>query len=156
MAGAGELLCGGESGGARADDGDACRCGWGYSGAGSNLPESAFDVLEFDVADEYRLVVDAEGAGGLARGGADAAGDFRGSCWLSGGFRRPAPLVAVDEFVELGDTVLERAADAVAEGMPQSMQRAACLARRPATAWIQFVEVMYAFVDGPVAESPAL
>ena len=62
------------------------------------------------------LVVDGQRAGGLARGGANAAGDLGEVVGRVQVLGRLAPAIAVDQVVELGNAVLHRAADAVAEG----------------------------------------
>ena len=69
------------------------------------IHNGAFDGLDGD-----RVVVDVEGAGGLARGGADAAGELGeivGRVQVARGF---FPVALIDEVVEIGDLVVDRAA----------------------------------------------
>ena len=112
MAGAGQLLGAGQARRARAHHRHAsCRS----SAAGGMRLDPAFfpaaiDDLAFDGFDGDRVVVDVQGAGGLARRRADAAGEFRE---IVGGVqvdRRHAPLVAIDQIVPVGDLVVDRAA----------------------------------------------
>src|ERR1700756_2909125 len=70
----------------------------------------AVDDGAFDGLDGDRIVVDVERAGRLARRRADAAGEFReivGRVQVAGGL---FPVVLVDEVVEVGDLVVDRAA----------------------------------------------
>src|SRR6476659_6368040 len=70
----------------------------------------AIDDGAFDGFNGDRVVVDVERAGGFARRGADAAGEFReivGRVQVARGF---FPIVLIDEVVEIGDLVVDRAA----------------------------------------------
>jgi hypothetical protein len=70
----------------------------------------AVDDRAFDGLDGDRVVVDVERAGRLARRRADAAGKFReivGRVQIARGL---FPVVLVDEVVEVGDLVVDRAA----------------------------------------------
>jgi hypothetical protein len=71
---------------------------------------SAVDDRAFDGFDGDRVVVDVERAGGFARRGADAPGKFRkvvGRMQVARGF---LPVALIDEIVEVGDLVVDRAA----------------------------------------------
>src|SRR5262249_37069777 len=70
----------------------------------------AIDDGAFDRLDGDGVVVDVERAGGLARGRADAPGELRkivGRVQVARGF---FPVALVDEVVEVGDLVVDRAA----------------------------------------------
>ncbi len=116
VAGAGELLGGGEARRSGADDRDGAT---GVPGRGDRahpaLLEGAVDDRDLDVLDRHRRLVDAQHAAGLAGGGAGAAGELGevvGRVEALGGL---LPVVAVDQVVPLRDQVAQRAA-LVAEG----------------------------------------
>ena len=117
VAGADQLLGGGQSGRAGADHGHAAGALLpGVDGPDPALLEGPLRNLVFDLLDGDRRVVDGQRAGGFAGGRADAAGDLGevvGGVEVFGGL---APAAVVDEVVELGDAVLHRAAGGVAEG----------------------------------------
>src|SRR5439155_21350914 len=111
MAGTGKLLRGREARRPGADDRDLLagpgRCNLRLQPAivPGPIHNGAFDGLDGD-----RVVVDVEGAGGLARGGADAAGELGeivGRVQVARGF---FPVALIDEVVEIGDLVVDRAA----------------------------------------------
>src|ERR1022692_1727442 len=116
VAGAAQLLCGGEARGAGADDGDALAGDIdGRLGRDPAFGEGAIDDRLFDLLDGDRRLVDAEYAGGFAGRGAEAAGELGkvvGGMQDADGF---APAAAVDEIVPIGNDVGERTAG-VAEG----------------------------------------
>ncbi len=85
--------------------------GWGCDPA--LFPTAVGDRL-LDVLDGHRVLVDREGAGGLAGGGADAAGELREVVGRMQGGQRALPLAPVDEVVPVRDQVAEGTA-AVAE-----------------------------------------
>lgn len=68
------------------------------------------------MADEDWLTVDGEGAGGIAEGGAHAAGDFGEVVGSVKNVQPVLPASAVEEVVELRNAVGQRAAAGVAEG----------------------------------------
>src|SRR6185312_11381795 len=70
----------------------------------------AVDDRAFYCFDGDRVVVDVERAGGLARGGADAAGELREIVGRVQVARGLFPVVLVDQIVEVGDLVVDRAA----------------------------------------------
>src|SRR5471030_2274539 len=78
------------------------------------LLPAAIDDRAFDRFDRHRVVVDVQGARGLARRGADAAGELRKVVRGVQHFQRIAPAVAPHQLVPVGDQVIDRAA-AVAE-----------------------------------------
>ena len=73
------------------------------------------DDADLDLLDRDRVVVDAEHAGALAGGGAEAARELREVVRGVEAVDGLAPAVPVDEVVPVGDQVAERAA-LVAEG----------------------------------------
>ena len=89
--------------------------GLGRNGSDPAFCEGPLGDLVLDVLDGDRLVVDGQRAGGLARRGADAAGDLGEVVGRVQVLGRLAPAVAIDQVVELGNAVLHRAADGVAE-----------------------------------------
>ena len=116
VAGAAQLLRGGQTGGSAADDGDALAGGLlGRLGMNPAFVPGALDDAALDELDGDRRLIDAEHAGGFARRGADAAGELGkvvgGVEAADGGF----PAAVVDEVVPVGDEVVDRAAG-VAEG----------------------------------------
>ena len=109
MAGAVELLRGGESGGPGSDDGDAPPGAVRRRlGADPSFVEGAIDDRLLDLLDRDRVIVDGEHARRLAWRGAETPGELRkvvgGVEALHGGL----PVVAEDEVVPLGDEVAER------------------------------------------------
>ncbi len=111
MARAGELLGTGKAGGAGADHrnflaGLVLGCFRRQPSFGpAAIDDSAFDRLDGDGV--FREV---QRAGGLARGGADAAGEFRKvvrRVEVAAGF---LPIVAIDQIVPVGNLVVHRAA----------------------------------------------
>ena len=114
--GPGQLLRGGQAGGARADDGDAlARLHRRRHGDDPALVPGAVDDRHLDLLDGDGVLVDAEHAGALARSGAQAAGELREVVRRVQPVDRVAPPVAVHEVVPVRDEVPERAA-VVAEG----------------------------------------
>ena len=110
------LLRGGAAGRAAADHGHPlARAGRRRLRHHPALVERPVGDRHLDLPDGDGILVDAEHAGRLARGGADAAGELgevvRGVQPLAG----LVPLLAVHEVVEVGNDVPERAAG-VAEG----------------------------------------
>src|SRR5690606_29114114 len=78
VAGAGELLRGGESGGTGADDRDPApgRLGWRQRWDRAAVSDPVND-LHFDLLDGHRIVRDAQHAGRLAGGRTQPAGELR-------------------------------------------------------------------------------
>ena len=116
MAGAAQLLGGGETRRAGTDDGDAT-LGALLRGLGVNpaLLPGALDDADLDLLDGHGVVVDGEDAGGLAGRRAEPSGEFGE---VVGGVQpldRVAPVAAIHEVVPVGDDVAEGAA-LVAEG----------------------------------------
>src|SRR5438477_11504287 len=111
VAGARELLRAGQPRRARAHDRD------GLAGLGGGdfrldpaVGEGAIDDGAFDGLDGDRVVVDVQRAGRLARRRTDAAGEFGkvvGRVQVARGF---FPVALIDEVVEIGDLVVDRAA----------------------------------------------
>ena len=111
MAGAGQLLGTGHARRARADHGNGLA---GFLGRNDRLDPAFFPGtvhdLAFDGFDGDRSFLDVQGTARLARGGADAAGEFGE---IVGGVQilcRRAPLVAIDQIVPVGNLVIDRAA----------------------------------------------
>jgi hypothetical protein len=111
MAGTGQLL--------RA--GHACRAGTDHGHAAAGLfsrnlrhdpafVPSAIDNRAFDALDRHRLVGDVQRAGCFARGGADAAGEFREVVGGMQHFQRILPIAFVNQMVPVRDDVVHRAA----------------------------------------------
>ena len=116
VAGAAQLLCGCQTCGSRADDGDAFSCAhlWRL-GPNPSFFEATLDDVLFDLLDCHRRVGDAEDACGFAGSGANASGEFRkiiGRMKLPHGF---FPSAAVYKVVPVRDQVVDRASG-VAEG----------------------------------------
>ncbi len=106
-----QLLRGGEPGGARADDRRlAPRLHLGDDGRDPALGPRPLDDLDLDLLDGDRVLVDAEHARGLTRGGAQATGELREVVGGVQALDGVAPVVAVDEVVPVRDEVPERAA----------------------------------------------
>ena len=110
VASAGELLCGGEAGRAGADDGDRL--------VGQTLRRQRLDVVQIPCLiddgllvklDHGRRLVDAEHAGLLAQGRADAAGDFGEVVGHGQTVVGVFPLALTDQVVPLGNQVTQRA-----------------------------------------------
>ena len=117
MAGAVELLRAGEPGRARSRRRRRCGPSATAGGCGTIQPSSQprADDRELDLLDRDGVaLVDLEHAGGLARRGAEAAGELGEVVRAVQLVERLAEAVAVDEVVPVGDEVAERAA-AVAE-----------------------------------------
>ena len=111
VAGAVELVGGGEAGGPGADDRD----GLARAVLGDGDPDpavfiGAVDDRDLDRLDGHRRLVDAQHARVLARGGADAAGELGEVVGLGQAVIRLFPLAVVDQVVPLGDEVVDRAA----------------------------------------------
>ena len=111
MTGAGQLLRARQSRRAGAHDGNplARASRRGLRGNPALVP-STVDDLAFDRLDRHRIVLDVQSTRRLAGGGADAAGEFRE---IVGGLQviqRLAPLVAINQGVEIRDLVVHRAA----------------------------------------------
>ena len=70
----------------------------------------AIDDRAFDGLDGDRVVVDVERAGGFARRRADAAGELRKIVGRVQVARGLFPVALIDEVVEVGDLVVDRAA----------------------------------------------
>jgi len=109
VSGARELLCCREAGGPGSDHGHAAagllRGGlWRDPAFG----EAALDDGLLDELDGDRVVVDAEHAGGLAGGGADASRELGKVVRALQAAKGVLPLVAVREIVEVGNDVPER------------------------------------------------
>ena len=106
-----ELLRAGKAGGAGADDGDALAgLVGGQLGRQPAIGPGAIDDGAFDRLDRHRRVAEVERAGGFARRGADAAGEFGeiiGRMQIAGGF---LPIGAIDEIVPVRDLIIDRAA----------------------------------------------
>jgi hypothetical protein len=118
VAGARELLRGGEARGARSHDGHAlAREGAGRLRSDPALLESAVDDGELDGLDGHRIVVDPEHAGALAGRRAQGAGELGEVVGGVQAIDGLAPSVPVDEVVPVRDQVAERTAP-VAEGDP--------------------------------------
>ena len=116
VAGAGQLLRGGEPGRPGADDGDLLAGALpGGLRHGPALGEGAVGDLHLDLLDGDRVGVDAEHAGGLAGRRAQPPGELREVVGRVQPLARRVPVVLVDEVVPLRDEVPERAA-VVAEG----------------------------------------
>ena len=71
------------------------------------LLEAAVDDRAFDRLDRHRRLDDSEHARALARGGADAAGEFGEVVRLVQAIEGLAPAIAIDEVVPLGDQVVD-------------------------------------------------
>src|SRR5579864_9771235 len=111
VAGARQLLRGRKSSGTGAHHGHtfARSCG-GRLGPNPTLPEREVDDALLNMLDGYRGLINAEYAGGLARGGAYAAGEFRkivGRVQNADGFT-PAP--AIYQVVPVGNNIVQRTA----------------------------------------------
>ena len=111
VAGVVELRGGGETGGAGADDGDLLAGALGRrAGDDPAIVPTLVDDRDLDVLNRDGRLVHAEHARAFARGGADAAGEFREVVGLVEAFERLMPEALVDEVVPLGDQVVDRAA----------------------------------------------
>ena len=145
VAGAGELLGGGEPGGPAADHGDALAGAQRrHVGNDPTLVPGAVDDLDLDLLDRHRVLVDPEHASRLARGRTEPAGELgevvRGVETLD----RVLPVVAVDEVVPVGDQVAERA--------PVVAERDAAI-HAAARLVIEFVAIERLVHLAPVAQS---
>ena len=111
VAGAGELLCGGEASRAGADDGNRL--------VGQTLRRQRLDVVQIPCLiddgllvqlNHSRRLVDAKHAGLLAQGRADTTGDFREVVGHGQTVVRVLPLALTDQIVPLRNQVAQRAA----------------------------------------------
>ena len=111
VAGAGQLLGGGETGRPGTDHGDRL-AGQRRRAAAADpaLVEGVVDDLDLDLLDGHRVLVDAEHARRLARRRAQPAGELREVVRRVQPLDRVAPPVAVHEVVPLGDQVAQRTA----------------------------------------------
>ena len=100
MAGAGELLCGGEAGRARADDGDRL--------VGQTLRRQRLDVVQIPCLVNDGLLVKLDHGRRLV-GRADAAGDFGEVVGHGQTVVGVFPLALTDQVVPLGNQVAQRA-----------------------------------------------
>ncbi len=151
VAGARQLLGGGEAGRARADDGDAL-AGLGLRRLGRDpaFREGAVGDRALDRLDGDRHVVDVERAGGLARGGADAArhlGEVVGRVQVE---RRALPVAVIDEVVPVGDLVVDRAAGVTIGDAAIHAARCLDLGLLLARRLHELVPVLHALGDGRV------
>ena len=111
VAGAGQLLGGGEAGRARADDGDGlARESLGRQRLDEALVEGLLDRRDLDLLDRHGRLVDAEDARRLARRRAEPAGELREVVRRVQALDRVGPVAAPGEVVPLRDEVAERAA----------------------------------------------
>ena len=109
--GARELLRGGQTGRARADDRDLAAGPHGrHHRRDPPFRPRPFDDLDLDLLDGDRVLADAEHARRLARRRAQATGELGEVVGGVEPLDRVAPVVAVDEVVPVGDEVAERAA----------------------------------------------
>ena len=110
VAGAGELLGGGETGRPRADDGDPLTgLHAGHLGDDPALVPGPVDDLDLDLLDRHGVGVDAEHARRFTRCRAEAAGELGE---VVGGVQAVdgvAPVAAVHHVVPVGDEVAQRA-----------------------------------------------
>ena len=117
VAGAGQLLGGGQAGWAGADDGHGCPLRVGRQDGPTQPSWKARSAIWYSMC---RIVtgsfVDGQRAGGLAGGRADAAGDLGEVVGRVEVLGRLPPAAVVDQVVELGNAVVHRAAGGVAEG----------------------------------------
>ena len=111
MAGTGELLGGGETGGAGTDDGHGLTGGEGrLHRRHPAVGEGVLDNLQLDGLDGHRVIPDTEDAGALTGGGADASGELGE---VVGGVQPVVgltPAALTDQVVPLRDDVAQRAA----------------------------------------------
>ena len=111
VAGAGQLLCGGEARRARADHCDAVAGAHaGHLRRHPTFAPCAVDDLDFDLLDGDGVLVDAQDARRLARRRAQATGELGEVVRGVQAVDRFAPVFAVDEVVPVRDEVAERAA----------------------------------------------
>ena len=116
VAGAAQLLRGGKTRGSAANHGDTFAGGLlGRLGMNPALVPRALNNRALDELDGDGRLIDAEHAGGLARGRADAAGELREVVGRVEAANGRFPAVVVDEIVPVGDEVVDRAAG-VAKG----------------------------------------
>ncbi len=112
----GQLLRSGKPRGPRADDGHPLAGSrLGAKRLDPALGKCALDDPQLDILDVYRLAADRQRAGGLARRGANAAGNLGEVVGRVQVLGRLAPAMPVDKVVELRNAVPQRTADAVAE-----------------------------------------
>ena len=129
VAGARELLRGGQAGRARADDRHAAPAAvlGGMRDDPALLPRP-LDDRQLDLLDRHGVVVDREHAGGLARRRADQAGELGEVVRRVQLVDRLAPAALVDQVVPVRDQVAERAA--VMAERDAALHAAGALARR--------------------------
>ncbi len=112
----GKLLRGGKPGGTRADYGHLlARLRLRTNRLDPAFGERTLDDPKLDVLDVHRLAADRQRAGGFAGSGTDAAGDLGEIVGRMQVLGRLAPATPVNEIVELGNAILHRAADGMAE-----------------------------------------
>jgi hypothetical protein len=105
--GARQLLCGSHAGGTAADDRNAFAGAFhGKFGPDPALLEGLIDDGALDHFNTNRRLVDAENAGGLARGGADATGEFGKVIRRMQNADGLAPAVAVHQVVPIGNQIV--------------------------------------------------
>lgn len=110
---------GGESGGARADDGDGLAVLDGRrTGHDPAVRESRLDDVLFRLADHHRLLVQLVDAARLAERGADPGGELREVGVHAQELVGPLVVAFRDGLVLVRHQVAQRAAVAVAEGLP--------------------------------------
>ena len=110
VAGPGQLLGGGEAGGAGADDGNGL-AGEPLGRFGAYLPvvPGLVDDRDLDVLDRHGLAVDRDDAGRLARSGTQSPGELGEVVGRMQTVERLVPVLAPHQVVPLGDQVAERA-----------------------------------------------
>jgi len=149
VADAPKLLRGCETSWTGTDDGDSFagfECGW--LGDDPAFGESAVGDGFFDLFDGHRRLIDAEDAGGFARSGADAAGEFReivGGVESADGF---FPAGFVDELVPVGDDVVDWTAGVAERHAAVHTARTLLLELFVGEIAVDFEPVVDAFGDG--------
>src|SRR4029078_9772610 len=110
MSSAGKLLSAGEAGRPGPHNRNAL-AGTAWCDARSNPPftKAAVDNLTLDCLDGHRRIVEIERAGGFARRGANAAGEFRKVVGCVQAIERPLPLAACGELIPVRYQVVDRA-----------------------------------------------
>ena len=112
MAGAIELVGGGQAGRTRPDDGHLLAGARSAADAASTQPSSNARSMidDLDRLDRHRVVIDAEHARPFARRGTQPPGELREVVRRVQPVDRRPPPVAVDEIVPVGNQVAERTA----------------------------------------------